>query len=167
MPGRIKGIISKTNRFFHPFRMMNAQLVRLLCPYCGNAVDVSESKHCPKCGKQIDIEYPAAITIMRIHDPKRIRIKRRTIIFKVSINQMQLGCLKHYQKLVFPLSYGVYHVRVTGWKRNRYAESIVELTPENPHVYLRLYEKRRFIRRNKIILERVDPSLCANWNDRL
>lgn len=122
-------------------------LFRLKCGACGHVVNAEAGSACPKCAKALASGTESYVQIYRMGSPFGMAIG-----YGVYINEEPYGHLANKESIRVPLPFGKYTFRFTcGMTRN--CDSLtVELTPENPVVYMKARMQPGFWT-NKIVCE--------------
>ena len=125
---------------------------RVKCPACGEAVNLSASGPCPKCGAQISAEAPARIRLYRMGNFVGV-----ANAFGIYINEQPYGYIGNKETLTFPLPYGSYKMHIVCGMNRKCNDPVIELTPQDNDVCLKVHIKMGLFR-NSFIIERADPS---------
>ena len=129
-----------------------AKRYRIKCPKCGEIINLSGSGPCPKCGTPISVELPASIALYRMGN-----MMGAATGFGLYVNEVPYGAIGNRESLILPLPYGSYKLHVVCGMNRKCNDPVVNLTPEDPNVCMKVHMKMGFIQ-NTFILERVDPS---------
>ena len=125
---------------------------RVKCPACGEAINLPGSGPCPKCGAQIGVEQPARIRLYRMGNFVGI-----ANAFGIYINEQPYGQIGNKETLTFPLPYGSYKMHIVCGMNRKCNDPVIELTPQDNDVCLKVHIKMGFIQ-NSFIIERAEPS---------
>lgn len=125
---------------------------RVKCPKCGEIANLSCSGPCPKCGTPITVNMPASISLYRMGN-----FYGGAAGYGIYLNDVPFGHIGNRESLVFPLPYGDYKLHIVCGANRKCNDPVITLTPQDPHVCLKVHIKMGFIR-NSFILERVNPS---------
>ena len=129
-----------------------AKKYRVKCPKCGGMINLSDSGPCTKCGALIDVQTPASIELYRMGN-----FVGGANAFSIYINEVPFGLIGNRENLVFPLPYGDYKMHIACGMNRKCNDPVIHLSPEDPHVCLKVHMKMGFVQ-NSFIIERADPS---------
>ncbi len=131
-----------------------AAKIRIKCPHCNEAINVhSVNDPCPKCHKPFDIEEEGSIYIYRQGSPYGIAGG-----FGLYINEQPYGYIGNKELLRIPVKFGTYNIHSAVGLSRKCRDLLVDITPENPVVYTKVYIKPGFWT-NSFVVEYVDPKL--------
>lgn len=128
-----------------------ARIFRMKCPNCGNVVNLTATSTC-KCGTLLPVEQPAAISLYRMGN-----FMGAANAFGIYLNEQPFGKIGNRESLTFPLPYGQYKLHIVCGMNRKCNDPIINLTPEDPHVCLKVHMNMGFFQ-NKFVIERVDPA---------
>lgn len=113
-------------------------MYRVKCS-CGHVLDAAEGSLCPKCRKPIEIPQGGMIHLYRKGSPLGIAGG-----FGIYINNTPLGHIGNKQTVNIPVSYGTYTIHVAVGMNRKCTDLVVNITPENPIAYAKVYMKPGF-----------------------
>lgn len=120
---------------------------RLCCPNCKKVFDAPRDATCPKCKAPVSVPDEGMIQIYRKGSPLGVAVG-----FGVYLNGQPSGKIANKESVCIPLPYGRYTVHIASGMNRRCNDPVVELTPDNPVVYLKVYMKPGFWT-NSFVLE--------------
>ena len=129
-----------------------AKHYRVKCSKCGEIINLPGSGPCPKCGALLSVDAPASISLYRMGN-----MMGAATGFGLYVNEVPYGAIANRESLVLPLPYGSYKLHIVCGMNRKCNDPVVNLTPGDPHVCMKVHMKVGFIQ-NTFILERVDPS---------
>ncbi len=129
-----------------------AKIFRMKCPGCGTVQNMTATGPCKKCGALLAVEQPAAIALYRMGN-----FMGAGSGFGLYLNGEPYGAIGNRESLVIPLPYGQYKLHIVCGLSRKCNDPIIDLTPEDPYVCLKVHMNMGFFQ-NKFVIERVDPS---------
>lgn len=126
--------------------------IRVKCPACGEAVNLSCTGPCPKCGALLQVEQPARIRLYRMGN-----FMGSANGFGIYLNNIPYGHIGNRESLIIPLPYGSYTMHIVCGMNRKCNDPVINLTPQDNDVCYKVHMRMGFIQ-NSFILERVDPS---------
>lgn len=129
-----------------------AKRYRVKCPVCGEVINLPGSGLCTKCGTPISVDQPCSIELYRMGN-----MMGAATGFGLYVNEVPYGAIANRESLILPLPYGSYKLHVVCGMNRKCNDPVVNLTPEDPRVCMKVHMKMGFIQ-NTFLLERVDPS---------
>lgn len=129
-----------------------AKRYRVKCPVCGEVINLPGSGPCTKCGTPISVDQPCSIELYRMGN-----MMGAATGFGLYVNEVPYGAIANRESLILPLPYGSYKLHVVCGMNRKCNDPVVNLTPEDPRVCMKVHMKMGFVQ-NTFLLERVDPS---------
>lgn len=128
------------------------RVYRMKCPQCGKIQNLTGSGPCKSCGAPLYVEQPAAIALYRMGN-----FIGAANGFGLYLNGEAFGAIGNRETLIIPLPYGQYKLHIVCGMSRKSNDPIVNLTPQDPYICMKVHMRVGFIQ-NKFIIERVDPS---------
>lgn len=125
---------------------------RFKCPNCGTVQDLLATGPCKKCGNILAIEQPGLIALYRMGN-----FMGAGGAFGLYLNNVPFGKIGNRETILFPLPYGQYLLHIAAGMNRRCNDPIINITPQDPYVCLKVHMNVGFVS-NSFIIERVDPS---------
>lgn len=130
-----------------------AAKMRIKCPHCGAVENVAAGGvSCPKCGKALESAV-ACVYLYRQGSPYGIAGG-----FGIYIDGQPYGHIGNKETLCIPLSYGSHTLHCAVGMSRKCRDLQVNLSPENPQAYAKVYIKPGFWT-NSFVIEPMDPKL--------
>ena len=129
-----------------------AQYFRVRCPNCGEVKNVNDPSVCPKCGAPLNLAGQGVIQLYRMGN-----FMGSANGFGIYINNQPYGQIGNRESFRIPLPFGKYTLHCVCGMNRKCNDPVIELTPQDPFVCLKVHMKVGFIS-NSFIFERVDPS---------
>ena len=117
---------------------MASNVYRVKCS-CGNVLDATEGTVCAKCRQPVTIPQGGMIHLYRKGSPYGVAGG-----FGIYINNVPLGHIGNKQTVNMPVSYGTYTLHVAVGMSRKCRDLTVNITPENPVAYAKVYIKPGF-----------------------
>ena len=131
-----------------------AAKIRIKCSHCGEVENVAEGvMACPKCGKPLEAMTEGRVYLYRQGSPLGVASG-----FGVYIDGEPYGHIGNQETLCIPLSYGTHNLHVAAGMNRKCRDMQVNLTPQNPQDYAKVYMKPGFWT-NSFVIEPLDPKL--------
>ena len=119
--------------------------IRTKCPNCKHVSD-DETGVCSKCATTFEIPQ-SYLQIYRMGSPLGVAVG-----FGIYINGEPYGYVANKQSVKIPLPYGTYNLHFAQGMNRGGQDIVVNLTPESPEAYAKVYMKPGFWS-NKLIAE--------------
>lgn len=132
---------------------MNSKL-RIKCPHCGEASNITAGAPCPKCGQPIALP-PTGSCIYLYRQGSFYGVAGG---FGIYINGQPYGHIGNRELLCLPLPYGTYTIHCAVGMSRKCRDLQVTLSPEMPQAYTKVYIKPGFWA-NSFVIEPMDPRL--------
>lgn len=131
-----------------------AAKIRIKCPLCSKTENFpAGSNICPSCKQAINVPQEAKIYIYRQGSPYGIAGG-----FGLFINGESYGYIGNKELLCIPVPFGTYNLHSAVGMSRKCQDMVVNLTPECPVAYTKVYIKPGFWA-NSFVIEPVDPNL--------
>ena len=128
--------------------------MRVKCPHCGEVENVAEGvMSCPKCGKALEGMSEAKVYLYRQGSFYGVAGG-----FGIYIDGKPYGHIGNKETLCIPLSYGSHVLHCAVGMSRKCRDLQVNLSPENPNAYAKVYIKPGFWA-NSFVIEPMDPKL--------
>lgn len=132
---------------------MNSKL-RIKCPKCGEASNITAGAPCPKCGNPIVLP-PEGACIFLYRQGSFYGVAGG---FGIYVNGQPYGHIGNRELLCLPLPYGTYNLHCAVGMSRKCRDLQVTLSPEMPQAYTKVYIKPGFWA-NSFVIEPMDPRL--------
>lgn len=106
---------------------------------CGLVQDGFANGVCPQCKQPINFPQGGMIHLYRKGSPMGIAGG-----FGIYINNVPLGHIGNKQTVNIPVSFGTYTLHVAAGMNRKCKDLVIEITPENPIGYAKVYMKPGF-----------------------
>lgn len=128
--------------------------VRVKCPYCGEANNVSAmNEPCRKCKQPQNMKGEGSIYIYRQGSFYGIAGG-----FGLYLNGVPYGHIGNRELLRIPVPFGTYNIHSAVGMSRECRDLVVNITPETPVAFTKVYIKPGFWT-NSFVVEFMDPNL--------
>ncbi|MBQ9848817.1 MAG: hypothetical protein IJO64_07160 [Clostridia bacterium] len=124
---------------------------RFCCPNCKEIFDAPANAFCPKCKQPVSVPEGGMIQIYRKGSPLGVADG-----FGIYLNGQPCGFIGNKETVCIPLPYGRYTVHIARGMNRKCNDPVVDLTPQNPVSYMKVYMKPGFWS-NSFVLEPSTP----------
>ena len=115
-----------------------ANLFRVKCS-CGNVVNAAVGSVCSKCKQPLTFSPDGMISIYRKGSPLGIAGG-----FGLYLNGEPFGHIGNRETVKIPVAFGTYKLHVAAGMNRRCTDLIINVTPENPLAYAKVWMKPGF-----------------------
>lgn len=115
-----------------------SDLLRVKCN-CGKVSNAVSGGVCPKCKQPLDIPQDGFITLYRKGSPLGIAGG-----FGIYLNGEPMGHIGNRETVRIPVQYGTYTLHVAAGMNRRCTDLIINVTPETPNAYAKVWMKMGF-----------------------
>lgn len=119
---------------------------------CGHVQDAFAGGVCPQCKQPINFPQGGMIYLYRKGSPLGVAGG-----FGIYINGTPLGLIGNKQTVAIPVGFGTYNLHVACGMNRRCKDLAINITPENPIAYAKVYMKPGFWTNSFV----VEPSTQA------
>ena len=123
-----------------------AKLYRMKCA-CGHVENIAPGGVCPRCKRPAEFPEEGMILLYRKGSPLGVAGG-----FGIYLNGEPMGHIGNKETVFIPLKYGTYNLHVAAGMNRRCNDFQLELTPENPKAFVKVWMKPGFWT-NSFVLE--------------